>query len=447
MKLFELQRDLADKNKEGRAIVQKAIDEKRDLTADDNTKLTEIRAAVQALTNKIALFTARDAFDADGAENRDGGRLGPDLPDLDGKHKYSLIRAMRMCLDSREGRGNFNGLEAEVHQTLSKNRSQDGLNPAQGILIPWQLANRSALPPGAERRDVTTSTASGGIANILGTSLIELLRNKMVLNLLGARVLSGLIGGTFSLPKQTSAATVYWNAEAAAAASSNLTLGQVTWTPRTASAVTVMTRKTLLQSSLDVEAIVRDDLMRVIAIELDRVGINGSGQDNQPLGILQDPNIAQVPIGTNGGSLTWAQVIALETAVAVANADFGALAYLTSNKGRGIMKSIPKVGTTFPFYIWETGKFPGEGEVNSYRALSTNQVPSNITKGSGTALTPLLFGNFQSATYGLWSGVDMLVDPYTAGAAGSVKVYIYQDCDFQSRWEQSFAVVPDMATS
>ena len=346
-----------------------------------------------------------------------------------------------------ENRSRPTGIEGEVHQQMVKYRAQCGIaEPAQGILIPWHLRNKKFA---AERRDLTTSTASGGIANILGTELIDILRNRMKMRDLGARVLSGLSGGTFSLPKQTAAAQAYHTAEAVAAAKSNLVLGQVTWTPRTLTAITAMTRKTLLQTSLDVEAVAREDLMKVMAIAFDYDGINGTGQDQQPMGILQNPDVPTVPIGANGGEMTWATVINLETQVATGNADFGALAYLTSPKGRGMLKTIPKISSSaYPIFIWEKGgNMSGEGEVNSYRAAATTPVPSNLTKGSGSSLTSLLFGNFESATYALWSGVDALVDPYSQGGAGSVLIYLFQDYDFQLRWEQSFAKCVDMATS
>jgi hypothetical protein len=151
-------------------------------------------------------------------------------------------------------------------------------------------------------------------------------------------------------------------------------------------------------------------------------------------------------MGTNGLAIDWPTVVALETQVATQNADFGSLAYLTSNKGRGKMKVTPKIGSTFPVFLWEKGAAYGEGEVNSYRAVATQQVPSNLTKGSGVNLTPVIFGNFASPTYGLWSGVDMLADPYSQGGAGTVLIYMYQDYDFQFRYEQSFAVTPDAMT-
>ena len=46
----------------------------------------------------------------------------------------------------------------------------------------------------------------------------------------------------------------------------------------------------------------------------------------------------------------------------------------------------------------------------------TNQLPSNLVKGSGTSLSPLLFGNWQDLIYAFWSGQDVIVDPYTGSS-------------------------------
>jgi HK97 family phage major capsid protein len=442
LKLFELKRDRDAKSVEARTIVQGAITAGRALNAEETTKIDGFKEEIRNLDAKINTFELRDTFESADPEERSAMEAGPELPNLDGKIPYSLNRALAQSLD-RNSR-TFTGIEGEVHQELRKHR----VDAPQGILIPMTLRNQQLAKQAREKRDLTTSTGAGGIANILGSELIEILRNKMVLNLLGARVLNGVTGGTFSLPKQNATTTAGWTPEQVAVAKSNLSLNQVTWTPRTLTAITVMSRKAILQTSLDFEAMSREDLMRVLAIEYDRVGVNGSGQNNQPLGIGQDPNVPITPIGTNGGSITWALVVALETAVAVANADFGKLAYLTSNNGRGIMKNTFKgAASTFPLFLWEKGVGYGEGEVNGYRAVSSQQIPANLTKGSGTALTQLLFGNFDSATYALWSGMDTLVDPYSQGAAGSVLIYMYQDCDFQLRWEQAFAKIVDMATS
>jgi HK97 family phage major capsid protein len=447
--LFELKRDLEAKKAQGRAILEPAIAEKRDLTPDEKTRLTAVETEMGNVSRSIALFEAHSRFQAASpADQRSGAGLGPELPELDGKHKYSVVRALRMSLEVREGRGKFDGIEAEVHDTLLKSRAEGA--ETKGVLIPWQLATSTRDVQSGEQRDVTVTTAAGGIANILGTPMIELLRNRMVFPMMGGTVLSGLTGGTFSLPKQTGAETAYHVAEGIAPSSSNLTLGLVTWTPRTVAARSVITRKTLLQSSIDIEMLVRNSIVLSIGREFDRVGVNGSGTSNIPLGILQDSGVVTVPIGTNGGAPTWALVCALESSVATGNADFGKLGYLTSNKGRSKLKQTTKIASSqYSDFLWQKGEGgPGMGEVNSYQAMATEQVPSNLTKGtlSGTG-TALVFGNFESATYGLWSGIDVLIDPYTSGSSGGINMYAYQDYDFQFRYQASFAKCVDIDPS
>lgn len=441
MKLFELRKALADKSAEGRKIVQAAIDAQRALTPEEEARVAELRGEVGDLQRKITLFETRDRFDSLSPEERaarDGGRLGPELPDLDGNHPYSLVRALNMQLAVREGKGRYDGLEWEVHQELERHADRR----ADGIRVPWSLANRSLAGQAGrvERRDLTTATGAGAIdQNVLGTELITILRNRMVMRAMGARVIAGLTGGAFSLPKQTAASTAYHVAEENAPTGTNPTFGQVTWTPRTVGAVVNTSRKALLQTSLDFEAITRADLVASIALEFDRVGVNGAGNNHQPMGVLQDPSVAIVAIGTNGGDPTWAMAVELETTVAVGNADVGSMGYLTSNHGRGKLKTTPKIGTTYPTFLWESN------EVNGYRAMASNQVPSNLGKGSGTNLTALIFGNFESATYGLWSGLDILVDPYTGSSTGAVKITCFQDYDFALRYSESFAKCVDMA--
>lgn len=112
----------------------------------------------------------------------------------------------------------------------------------------------------------------------------------------------------------------------------------MTLSPKTLGAYTDISRKLLLQSSIDVESFVRDDLATVLGLEIDRVAINGSGSSNQPTGILQTSGIGSVAGGTNGAAPSYANIIDLESQVAVANADVGSLSYLTNPKVRGKLK-------------------------------------------------------------------------------------------------------------
>lgn len=305
---------------------------------------------------------------------------------------------------------------------------------AQGIFVPSDV----------QKRDLTvgTPTAAGNLVatDLLAGSFIDLLRNKMLVTAMGARLLSGL-QGDIAIPRQTGGATAYWVAENTAPSESTQAVDQVKMAPKTVGAFTDISRKLILQSSIDVEAFVRTDLATVLALAIDLAAINGSGSSNQPKGILATSGIGSVVGGTDGAAPTWAHMVALETEVAVANADLGSLGYLTNAKVRGKLKTTSKVSGQNGF-VWE------DGEVNGYRAGVTNQVPSNLTKGASSGVcSAIIFGNWADLIIGQWGSLDLLVDPYTGSTAGTVRVVALQDVDVALRNAVSFAAMVDATTA
>ena len=307
---------------------------------------------------------------------------------------------------------------------------------AQGFFVPVEV----------QRRDLevtTTNSSTGGklVATDL-VSFIEVLRNKMVVTGLGAQMLSGLVG-SIAIPRQTAGATAYWVAESGAPTESQQTIDQVTMNPKTVGAFTDISRKLMLQSSIDVEAFVRNDLATVLALAIDLAAINGSGSNNQPTGILATSGIGSVAGGTNGAAPTLANMIDLETAVSVANADVGSLAYLTNAKVRGKLKQTFKNATYGDVPVWGDGNM-----MNGYNAAVSNQVPSNLTKGTSSGVcSAVLFGNFADLIIGQWGALDLMVDPYTNSTSGTVRVVALQDVDVAVRHAESFAAMKDALTA
>lgn len=437
MTLVELRRRRGELATQAQTVVSRAIEGSRALTPEEQTQVQSLRDQITEISRQIELFELRETFQpGDGAGEGQGGRLGPDLPDLE---PYSLLRALRCCHERR-----FDGLEGEVHQELAKHRTK----PTEGILIPHRLGRRSLR--GRERRgDVTTTTVAGSIPTILSMDFIDILRNRMVMARLGATTLSGLTGGHFTMPKQTQAATAYHVGEDAAATASNMAIDIVTWQPRTVTVRSRITRQTIVQTSLDVEARVRNDMGRTLGLKLDAMGLFGSGAGNEPTGVGVNSSVPTIALGTNGGAPTYDLQLDMEELVATANADIGELAYVTNNKVRKILKKTRKLtGATDSEVIWEKGAAFGEGEVNGYRALATNQMPSNLTKGTASGVCSAeFFGYWPAATYGMWTGVDVLVDPYTGGSAGALNIYIHQDYDFQLAYTEAFVKCLDILTA
>jgi HK97 family phage major capsid protein/HK97 family phage prohead protease len=279
------------------------------------------------------------------------------------------------------------------------------------------------IPQDVLRRDLTVGAATAG-GNLVATELdagsfIDLLRNASALDQAGATVLTGLTGN-LAIPRQSGAGTAYWVAESGSSTESQQTVDQVSLTPKTVAAFTDYSRRLMIQSSIDVENMVRSDLARVLALKIDLAGLYGTGSNGEPLGLKLTTGI-----GTENFAAaipTFAEVVALESDVATANALLGSPVYLMNAAMRGGLKTKAKDAGS--------GLFVMEGnEVNGYRGVLSNQVESG----------DLWFGNFADLIIGYFSGLDLMVDPYTHSTSGTVRVVAMQDVDIAVRHPESFS--------
>ena len=299
----------------------------------------------------------------------------------------------------------------------------------------------------AQRRDLTVGTATAGghlvATNLLAGSFIDQLQNAMAVAQLGATMLTDL-NGNVAIPRATGGASVFWVAENSAVTESQPAFDQVALTPKTAGTFVDLSRQLLMQSSIGVENFVRMDLARRMALGIDLAAINGSGSSNQPRGVMNVSGIGAVVGGTNGLAPTWDHIVDLETQVAVANADIGATGYLTNAKVRGRLKRTQEFAGGSSERIWGNGDAP----VNGYRAVASNQVPSNLTKGTATAIcSAILFGNWADLLIGMWGGLDILPNPYILSGTGAVRLEVYQSVDIAVRHPESFAAMLDALTT
>lgn len=355
--------------------------------------------------------------------------------------RYSFVRLLNAIANpqSREAQ-QAAAFEFECSEAAQAKRKTE----LRGFTVPVDVL-RAPISPDA-RRDLNVGTTTAGghtvATDLLAGSFIEMLRNAMALEGLGARMLTDL-NGNLAIPRQTGGATAYWVAESGAPTESQQAFDQVTLTPKTVGAFTDYSRRLLLQSSIDVEAFVRMDLAKTIALEIDRAGINGSGASNEPRGIMQTSGIGSVAGGTNGLAPTYEHIVDLESAVAVANADVGNLAYLTNAKVRGKLRKTQQFSGTNGVPVWAQ-----DNELLGYQAKVSNQVPSNLTKGTSVGVcSAILYGNFAELIIGMWSGLDLLVDPYTSSTTGTVRIVALQDVDVAVRHAQSFAAMLDALTT
>jgi len=347
------------------------------------------------------------------------------------------IHALSNPTDARAQRAAAFEFEASQAAAAKEGRNSRGLTVPTDVLF----AKRDILT------GTGTGTAKGGnlvATDLLAGSFIDVLRAKMVTAQLGATYLTGLQGNV-AIPKKTAASTVAWVAENAAPSEStnNPAFSQVTLSPKTLAGFVDFSRRLMLQSSLDIESLIRNDLATSIAVAMDNAAISGSGT-NRPTGILNTSGIGSVTLATNGAAPTWQMVVDLVREVEIDNVDASSAAFLTNAQVKSRLARTPRQTSGIE------GNFilqPPFSDLYGYPLSVSQQVPSNLTKGTGTNLSALIFGVWSDLVIGQWSGIDLMVDPYTGSSAATVRVTAFHDCDFAVRYPESFAECNEIITT
>jgi HK97 family phage major capsid protein len=428
-KILEWRQTRAKQIADARAMLDKAEDEKRDLTGEESVQYNALLSQAEKLQAQIEREERQQQMEGSIAASQQpaaSAHIGMNQREV---QKYSLVRAIWASVQN-DWRG------AELEREASVAVARQLRREPQGFFVPADWAQRDLV--------VGTNTAGGHTVQteLLAQSFITLLRNSMMVRAAGATILSDLTGN-IAIPRQTGGATAYWVAENGAPTESQQAFDQVTMTPKTVGAFTDMSRRLLMQSSLDVEAFVRGDLATVLGLAIDLASMHGSGSSNQPLGIAGTSGIGSVAGGTNGLAPAWSHLVSLETEVAIDNADINRLAYVTNAKVRGKLKQVEKATNT-GLFLWADGAQP----INGYPAYISNQVSSTLTKGTSSGVcSAIFFGNWADLIIGLWGGLDILVDPYTGSTAGTVRVVALQDVDIAVRHPESFAAMLDALTT
>ena len=231
-----------------------------------------------------------------------------------------------------------------------------------------------------------------------------------------------------------------------AVAAVNQTTAQITMQGRTLGCYEDVSRLLLLESDPSIEAIVRDDILSAMADKIESVAIHGGGS-NEPSGIVATTGIGNsVAGGTNGLAPTWAtHVPTLVKEVEIDNAalNAGTLGFLTNPKVKSKLASTAKVASTDSIMILND---PWNALYGYPLAITTN-VSSALTKGTSSVASALIFGDFSQLILGLWNTPDVLVDPYTNGSKGTIRIVVLQEVDLAVRHAQSFAACLDVLTA
>lgn len=405
------------KVKEANALLTTARTEKRELNADELTKVEGIQSEVELLDRQIQ------------AEMRNLSQNATKAADLSPAEQRNVNMFSLSRLISRKAQGlPLEGAELEFTQEGDQEARESGISP-QGVMIP------NIVLRNMNRRDLTaTGTTSttldqGGmtVATDKGT-LLEALFEKQVLVQAGATVLTGLVGN-IDLPRIVKGTEPSEKAENAQATEYTPTTLMLSLSPNRLPTVVEVSNQLLRQSgNRSLDAFLQNHLTSQLRVRMEKKAIHGDGSSNTPTGILATTGIGAIYAGAaatdgtnaNGAAPVWGDIINLEKEVAIDDADIGSLHYLSNPKVRGKLKQTVRVSSTDSMFVLDDR---AGGMLNGYTPLWTNCVSSALSKGgSGAVLSAIIFGNFRDLILAQWGGIDILVNPFSKDDYGLTRI-------------------------
>lgn len=340
------------------------------------------------------------------------------LPGVDGeKEKFSFWRAIRAIVTKDWTNAPF---EKEVFDQTRKQRAlSSSSDSAGGYLVPAEFV----------------------------ADLIELYRAKAIAFQMGVTPMDGMTGSPVEIPKQTSASTAYWTAENVSITASDTAYGQLQLRPHGLKALSKLPNRLMRLAQPAVEAIVRDDLARSIALALDQAILKGTGLGEEPIGVLNTTGIGAESWPTfsttvNENFRLWDMMSDIIGDVDSANALMGSLWWAMNP---ALLTAIRKTrdANQRGFVTWDVS----EGSVLT-QTLMGYPFATSTQLAAGTAADngELIFGDWSQVVVPSWGGLEFLASDVTGDAMEKDQTWVrtIHEVDVGVRHAEAFSSCVDV---
>jgi HK97 family phage major capsid protein len=413
--------------------------EQRSMTDTEKTRFNEIDARLDSIGSEVEVLEKlqkRAAEKIASAPVYGAGSTSDKNERNEMANKYSFKRAVEMAATGRR-----EGIEFEMHQEAAAEFQRAGVSvAAHSVLLPSDVFKRDMTATGG------TSGSEGGVniqTNVGG--IIDVLLPATVLNGLGVTRFDNLTGN-LDLPQASTQPSAGWNTENGTATEKSPAFGKVSFSPKRLAAFIQVSNQLLRQSSNSIDAYVRQYLINAMAQELEKAAIKGGGT-NEPTGIIGNSNVNVIFAGgassnstnANGAAVVWADVV--NAMKAVENSNAMGQAYLTNPLVKAALQTTARQasGVEGNFILQS-----GAGELNGYPLAVTTNVPSNLSKGSSSTLSGMIFGDFSKLAIASWGGMELTVDPFSGATAGLTNMVLNSYMDVNLLQPKAFAVCKDI---
>lgn len=240
-----------------------------------------------------------------------------------------------------------------------------------------------------------TSDAAGGVTipQAQAADLIGLLRPKVVVRASGARVVP-LPAGQLRHARQTASATAGYGAEATAITASEPTFDAVQENFKKLTALVPVSNSLLRHTSIGMAALVRDDLVKSMALREDLAFLRGDGTANTPKGLRNWTLVANwlASIANDQASVE-AALRKLVSLVEDANVAMVSPGWVMRANTKNFLSSLRNANGFFTFPSLQTSNL-----LLGHPVRVTSQIPDNLGAGGNEA--EVYFADFNEVMIG-----------------------------------------------
>jgi HK97 family phage major capsid protein len=303
-----------------------------------------------------------------------------------------------------------------------------GEGPSMGDLIRAKIAGPRNE---AEQRALSESVNSAGgftVPDPLAAEFIDNLRSQSVVMQAGAMTVP-MASETLAIARAIGDPAVAWRNENAAVAETDPTYDRVTFTARTLAGGVKMSRE-LAQDSINIGAMVQQQLAAEMARKLDLAALFGSGTAPEPRGIANTVGINSVAMGANGAAISsYDRLLDAIYELTLNNipAPFAAVMHPRTQLA---LQKLKETSTAAPLAMppW----------VANTPAFITTSAPITETQGTATNASSILFGNYSMCLIGMRQQVEIRIFDQTFADNGQLYVQAWLRADVQLAQPKAF---------
>ena len=390
----ELRQERAGLIEEANNLLETCKTEARNLNDDEQVSYDAKIENIDKLKKDIEMVERQEKLNAEIAANVAATPVNEPKEIRD----YSFFKAIQGSLN-----GNLDGVEREMHEE-AMNEARSAGRSINGLGIPSFMLEA--------RADISQGTSAIAPTNV--NAYADAMREASVFDKVGANILTGLSANT-TIPV-TGTSTVSWEGENDAAADGGANFGKVELTPTRLAAYVNISKQLLLQNGAGAELAIIRDLGRAVGQKMDAALFTTAGVTGAPdsVGELATSTFTEAAFADKVS--IFSDFVSAEQKLAEVGGLEGNLAYVASPKLMSQLKQSAQVAAV-------SAGFQGN-VINGYPSYFTNGCTS--AAGSGD----FYFGDFSKLYIGMFGGLDIMVDPYSAAKNGQTQLVLNQYMDW-----------------